>query len=417
MPLLRALFKPAVISNSGSVAVLFALLTPVLFLFVGLAVDYTNSVRIKSAIQSEADSAVIAAAAFIGPESEALELAETYINNALVKRGLSHSTTSKSIERDKVTDDFVLSLTYQMPTRFAGLAGIQNFELDVKSAAAPKGGTRVLDIAMCIDATGSMQPTIDAVKTNALNFYTTLNAELAARRLEKFDAVQVRPIFFRDFGGNWKWYDVATGGQVDKYPLGFENRPAGDPKNYGDDVSMRAAADFFNVIDKQADLQAFVTPEIESGGGDDTESGLECLNEAIDSRWTRVGDKVTTANGDQKATDVISVIAIWTDENAHEPSFNYSLLNPNYPNASKMPRDYAGLRAKWDSETSIPQKNKLLATFMPPSAPSSGWDPVQAWPRTMRAGSLTDGTDQMVNSIVDAVSTIVSKSAATRLTR
>lgn len=413
----RTSCKDIAISNSGSVAVLFALLTPVLFLMIGLAVDYTNSVRIKTAIQSEADSAVIAAAAFIGPEKEALARAEAYFDNALDKRGYTNSTTAKSIGRDEATDDFVLSLTYKMPTRFARIAGFRNFEFDVKAAAAPKAGTRVLDIAMCIDATGSMQPTIDAVKTNALSFYTTLNAELAARRLEKFDAVQVRPIFFRDYGGNWKWYDVASGGQVDKYPLGFENRPAGEPKNYGDDVPMRAAADFFNVIDKQADLQAFVTPEIESGGGDYTESGLECLNEAIDSRWTRAGDKVTTATGEEKATDVLSVIAIWTDQDAHEPSFNYSLLNPNYPDASKMPRDYSGLRAKWDSELNIPQKNKLLATFMPLSAPTVGWDPIQAWPRTMRAGTLRDGTNQMVDSIVDAVSTIVAQSAATRLTK
>jgi Putative Flp pilus-assembly TadE/G-like len=251
MPLTRAYFKAVAISNSGSVAVLFALLTPVLFLMIGLAVDYTNSVRIKTAIQSEADSAVLAAASFIGPEAEALTRAEAYIDNALAKRGLTNSTTAKSVTRDDDTDDFVVSLTYRMPTRFAGLAGFRSFELDVRSAAAPKAGTRVLDIAMCIDATGSMQPTIDAVKTNALNFYTTLNAELAARRLEKFDAVQVRPIFFRDFGGNWRWYDVASGGKVDKYPLGFENRPAGDAKNYGDDVSMRAAADFFQ-RDRQA---------------------------------------------------------------------------------------------------------------------------------------------------------------------
>ena len=402
-------------ATRGGVAVVFALTVPVLFGLIGIAIDYNNAIRITTALQSEVDSAALAAASFIGPEDEAKAIAQAYIDNALSHRGLAKSTTK--ITRDPSTNAFVVTVGYKMATAVAKVVGFNSFDLRIASSAAPKADTRVLDIAMCIDATGSMQPTIDAVKSNALDFYTTLNQELETRKLQKFDAVKIRPIFFRDFGGNWKWYDVASGGQVDKFPNGLVSRPAGDAKNYGDDVPMRAAPDFFNALDEKIALQNFVQPEIESGGGDYTESGIECMNEAMDSRWTRAGDTVKTSSGDKKATDVFSIIAIWTDQDSHEPSFSYSLLNPNYPNAAKMPRDYAGLRSKWDDEAKIPQRHKLLATFMPVGAPTVGWDPIFTWPSYMNAGTLTGGTTQMVSSIVDAVQTVVGTSAAVRLTQ
>jgi Flp pilus assembly protein TadG len=404
-------------SAGGNVAAAFALMAPVLFLFAGLAIDYSTAIKISATLQTDVDAAALSAAAHLGSEDAAVEQGTTYLDAALASHGFAAGANNIKIKRDSGTDDFVAAVSYKMKTKFAGAFGFDTFDIEVKSSAAPKSGTRVLDIAMCLDATGSMQPTLDAVKTNALNFYNTLNQELQNRQLQKFDAVKIRPIYFRDFGGNWKWYDFASGGQVDKFPNGFVSRPAGDAKNYGDDVPLRSAADFYNVFDKQADLVNFVQPEIESGGGDYTESGIECLNEAMDSKWTRIGDKIKTPNGDKDATDVFSIIAIWTDQDAHAPSFSYSLLNPNYPDATKMPRDYAGLRAKWDNEAKIPQTNKLLATFMPAGAPTSGWDPIFAWPRYMAAGTLTGGTNQMVSSIADAVSTVVAKSGSVRLTQ
>ena len=274
----------------------------------------------------------------------------------------------------------------------------------------------MLDISMCIDATGSMQSVIDAIKDNALSFFTDLSTEFANQGIDPFASVRVRPIFFRDYGGNWMSYDVATGGSVDKYPLGFEARPAGDSRNYGDDVPMRAAPDFFNATTDAASLFSFVDPEAESGGGDYPESALECLNEAIDSPWLRPGDAVDTGSGTMNADTVFSVIAIWTDQDVHAPGFSYSLLNSNYPPASKMPRNYADLTAKWSDGTKIPQENKLLTLFIPTSAPTTDWAPVMDWDRFMRAGTLTDGTDNMVRHIAEAVATIDSTNKGSRLT-
>ena len=55
---------------------------------------------------------------------------------------------------------------------------------------------------MCIDATGSMSQTLNAVKTNASNFEANLNAELTKRGVRKFDLMRVRVIYYRDYGGN-----------------------------------------------------------------------------------------------------------------------------------------------------------------------------------------------------------------------
>ena len=81
-----------------------------------------------------------------------------------------------------------------------------------------------------------------------------------------------------------------------------------------------------------------------------------------------------------------------------------------------MPGDYAGLAAKWADETRIPQANKLLAMFIPVAAPTSGWNPIMAWDRYMRAGTLTEGTDDMVDRMAEAVKTVISRSGQVRLT-
>jgi hypothetical protein len=69
-----------------------------------------------------------------------------------------------------------------------------------------------------------------------------------------------------------------------------------------------------------------------------------------------------------------------------------------------MPRDYAGLTAKWNDDAVIPQSNKLLAFFTPLSASDTNYLPVKAWDRFQQAGTLADGTDQMIASIATALS-------------
>ena len=69
-----------------------------------------------------------------------------------------------------------------------------------------------------------------------------------------------------------------------------------------------------------------------------------------------------------------------------------------------MPRTYDGLKAKWTSDATIPQGNKLLAFFIPQNFPN--WAPVQLWDHYLAAGTLTQGTSAMTAAIADAVATL-----------
>lgn len=409
----------------GAVAIIFALLLVVVCGAAAIALDFGRALSIKTKLQSGLDAAVLAGASVIGSDGQKLELANRYVDETIKKHKLENFVIGRSVAPSaapvggtaaSLDKGLTATVAVRINTYFGGMIGYKTLDVAIKSEAAKLKNARVLDLAMCIDATGSMQPTIDAVKNNALSFYTSLNQEFERRGVEKFSAVRIRPIFFRDFGGNYR-YNVATGGPVDKYPRGWVNRPAGDARNYGDDVPLRAGPDFFNMVNQSSNLSSFVTPETESGGGDDPESGLECLNEAMNSKWLRNGDDVLTSDGMQKAEEVFSVIAIWTDQDAQPPSFPRALQNPSYPPADKMPRDYAGLAAKWRSESAIPQKNKLFTMFMPHATPITRWQPVMAWDRFKRAGSLTEGTSRMVNAIVDAVMEVARPGGVSRLSQ
>jgi Flp pilus assembly protein TadG len=402
-------------NDSGSVWPIFGMLLAPLLALVALAVDYGTMVSVRSKLQSAIDSAALSGVTKSTSVQAAVDQSTAYFNSMFPSLNIDGELASVEFAPTSDGDGIKATAVLRYNTKFGGVIGRDTVDIAVQATAQRPDGANVLDVAMCIDATGSMQPTLNAVKASALSFYTDLNSALAAKNIRPFDAVRLRPIYFRDFGGNAARYSTANGGQVDKYPLGWVNRPAGDARNLGDDVPMRAAPDFFNMFDKANEFDAFVSNEVESGGGDYPESGLECLNEAISSPWLRVGDKIKAATGDKRATAVYSVIAHWTDDDAHGPGHAASLQNPNYPPATKMPRNYTDLTAKWNDDTIIPQTNKLLAFFTPASAPDSGYVPIKAWSRFLQAGTLADGTNQLVQSIANAVAQIPTGSNTVRL--
>ena len=401
----------------GAVAPIFAILVTSLFGVVALAVDVGEAYRMRSKLQSMADAAALAGSASLNISTAGVTSANAILNEALSRYSFASSLLTRTVSAQSNPDRITVELVYKSPTRFAGIVGMSTMDLRARATAEKNSPTTVLDVAMCIDATGSMQPTIDAVKNNAMSFFSNLNSAFTARSIEPFSAVRIRPIFFRDYGGNASTYSTASGGKVDKYPNGYVNRPAGDARNLGDDVPMRPAADFYNMVNQASAFNAFVSPEQESGGGDLAEAALECLNEAMGSMWMRVGQSVQTAKGSANATKVFSIVAMWTDADTHAPGFVHSLDNPNYPPPAKMPRDYGALLSKWRADATIPQDGKMLALFIQPSAPTTGWNQIKTWDGFVAAGTLRDGTTQMVDKLADAVSQIVNRGATTRLSR
>lgn len=383
---------------------------PVVILFAGTALDYSRLNLAHTQLQSAADAAALHAAK-TATRAEATAQVNAVFASAAYKSMMDGNEVTATLTAYSVGNAEVTA-SVEVPLTFAAMFGDMEKTVGVKAAASigrSASSGRALDIAMCIDSTGSMQFIIDSVKNAAVGFAANLNANFQAKGLAPFDSIRVRPIFFRDFGGNnpdyrSDHYDVSSGGYIDLFPNGNAWKPAGDSRFYGDDVPIHAAADFYALPTNESALQAFVAPELAYGGGDYVESGMECLNEAMDSIWTRPGSTISTPGGPMTAATVFTVVAIWTDQDAHPPGFSWSLLNATYPPGSKMPRSYAALQAKWNNEAVIPQGNKLLAFFIPRDFPN--WAPIRLWDHYLAAGTLTQGTNAVVSAIADAVATI-----------
>jgi Flp pilus assembly protein TadG len=397
--------------KSGALAIIFALTLLPLLLLVGSALDYSRTSDDRARFQRAADAAVIAAARQHVADADRARIAEQAFNGTLTP-AQQQQVTAKSFTVDPSTTKVTVQVDAATPTTILKVAGWQTMPLRVYAEGIiAKPQIRQLDLAMCIDATASMDATLNAVKSNALNFDANLNAELQRRGIDPFDAMRVRVIFFRDYGGNSYWNASKTPGD---YVIGVGQQWVWVPwstdplryRNVGDIPAMRVSQ-FWSLPADRTLFSTFVQPETAWGGGDAPESGLECANEAMDSPWARVGD--LTPSG-KKLSQVYPVIAVWTMSEAHPPAWPLSLTNPDYPPSSKMPRAHSGLLMKWNDATKIDQVNRMLVFFGDPINPEdgkggnpNGWLPLTKWPGFMQGGTLTQGTNNMVIKMADAI--------------
>jgi Flp pilus assembly protein TadG len=392
---------------SGTVAVMFGAMLVPLLLLVGAALDYSRSADDRATLQRAVDAAVIAAAREHVPDNQRVAVAEQAFKGATPAALLKH-VKSTSFSTDANYTRVVARITADSSATLMSFGGWNNVSIGVDAEgriARPQ--VRQLDLAMCIDASGSMQALLNAVKANALTFETSLNAELNKRGIDPFEAMRVRVIYFRDYGGN-DYFNPAAGGYVWQQS-GWVYVTATDPNRYtylGDLPPLRASQ-FWNLPADRTLFSSFVQTELSWGGGDEPESGLECVNEALDSKWAKVGD---LAPSGKKLTHVYPVVAVWTDANAHPPSHALSLSNTNYPAASKMPRSHSGLLVKWNNPAAIDQGNRMLVFFGGPAKPEdgkpvdpNGWPPLMSWPGFTVGGTLANGTNDMIAKIADVI--------------
>jgi len=184
-----------------------------------------------------------------------------------------------------------------------------------------------VDIVMCIDCTGSMGELLNTVKTNALKFYPDLRERCDAKDKEISD-LRIRVIGFRDF--------------------------------YADREFAIQDSGFMNIPEQEEDFKNFVNELKPSGGGDEPENGLEALALALNSDWTKGGDKRR------------HVVVVWTDASTHPIGFD-KCKNEFYPN--NMPTDFDELTNWWDDEQSgkMQKSAKRLILFAPDA---SAWSEI-----------------------------------------
>lgn len=201
----------------------------------------------------------------------------------------------------------------------------------------PQGLKYNVDIVMCIDCTGSMGSLLSTVKKNALKFYPDLHEKCETNGKEIAE-LRIRVIGFRDF-------DADKNEAIED--SGFLNMPA-----------------------QETELDDFVNALQAKGGGDEPENSLEAIAMAMDSDWTKSGDKRR------------HIIVVWTDAPAH-PLKLEKCINEYYP--QNMPENFDELTDWWEDAQcgKMPdQQAKRLILFAPDT---SSWTEIGTnWTNTIQ---------------------------------
>jgi hypothetical protein len=176
-----------------------------------------------------------------------------------------------------------------------------------------------VDIVLCIDATMSMAPLLDTVKSNALNMYGDIVSRMGEKG-KKVKNLRIRIVAFRDYAAD------------------------------GDEAML--VTDFFDMSTQAEDFKACVECIQPQGGGDPPEDGLEALAYAMKSDWCQ-------------GTKKRHVIVVWSDDATHALG-EFARDLPVYP--SGMPKDFNELTKWWGSVQSpgiMDEKAKRLLLFTP----------------------------------------------------
>lgn len=163
-----ALYRFAADSR-GDVAIVFGLMTLVLLMMVGLAVDYGRLINARNQTLEAADAAVLAGARALqtngGDQAAAIKVAQAYYKQAVQSR-ISVVSNSDTVDF-AVTDNgtaVVSKGNAQISTPFMSVAGVKTLPLlhadgtDYAKAVLAVGGNAELnlEVSMMLDVTGSM---------------------------------------------------------------------------------------------------------------------------------------------------------------------------------------------------------------------------------------------------------------------
>lgn len=216
-----------------------------------------------------------------------------------------------------------------------------------------------VDIVFCIDVTGSMYPVLDQVKEGALTFHKRLEESMAAKD-KAISNLRLRVVAYRDFRDN-------AADAIQQSP-------------------------FFSVPGQVGEFESFVSSLRAGGGGDEPESGLEALAEALSSEWERGLDRRR------------HIVALFTDASAHPLGVGSSAST--YPQSA--PATIDDLMEMWgysgSQSSAMENAAKRLLLFAPDTTP---WNVIAAdWNNTIympsRAG---EGLNEYeFTEIIDAIS-------------
>jgi len=218
-----------------------------------------------------------------------------------------------------------------------------------------------VDMAFCIDVTGSMDNIIEIVQNNALNLYQDVK-KCMDQKGKHVDTLRVRIIAYRDY--------------------------------LEDGADAMLVTNFFTLPQEADNLRKCVSSLVAKGGGDDPEDGLEALAYAIKSKWNTDSAKKR------------HVIVLWTDDDAHDLGFGKS--SAYYPKG--MASDIRELTAWWgdvDEPGYMDQEAKRLVLFAPDmpgwKQVSDNWDKVLHYPSDAGNGLKDVEYSQIISVISQTI--------------
>lgn len=221
-----------------------------------------------------------------------------------------------------------------------------------------------VDIVMCIDATASMGPVLEEVKSSALSFPGRLKEEMAQKR-KAISQLRLKVIAFRDFA------------------------------DFADDALEES--EFFTMPGELDKFESFVRGLTPEGGGDVPESGLEALALAIRAPWERGLDRRR------------HVIVLFTDAPAHPLGDPKARAAHTYP--AGLPLDGDALLEEWgyarSQQALMENSAKRLVLFAPDETPwkniADEWNMTILFPSVAGQGLEEVEMSEIINTIAHSI--------------
>lgn len=145
--------------DSGNVAIMFGLMLFVILGAAGIAIDISRSTMIRTEIHEAADAALLAAARYKNGHpnadiDELTDVARRAFDNGIKNKAII-GFDSFALSFDPEKDTFALDVAGSIDTLIMGALGQNRIDIGTRSEAK-LGKTPLLEVAMALDVTGSM---------------------------------------------------------------------------------------------------------------------------------------------------------------------------------------------------------------------------------------------------------------------
>jgi Flp pilus assembly protein TadG len=183
MRVIMNIFRRLSEDTSGAFSTVAAFMIVPLVLAVGMGVDYTNILRVKSELQSSVDSAALA----VANKNDQLTIAQARsLADSFIDENFDPRFTQMDVTR--VGQTVTVTAHTRVVLAFGGMFGMQN--VDLTSSAKTEVAYANYEIALALDTTGSMAGgKILAMKDAVNGMIDTMVAQNGGRGLLKFSIV------------------------------------------------------------------------------------------------------------------------------------------------------------------------------------------------------------------------------------